>query len=293
MAAIAFIGATGRLGAPVAHQLVAAGHTLSCLVRDPGKALRLLPPGVRLIEGHLRQPEAVAAALSRQEVLYVSLSVDYSSQEGEWQPEREGLIELLKAARRANIRRVLYLSSLIMEYQGWAGFDWWVFRLKQQAAYVVRECGIPNTIFRPSNFMENFTVGPYRDGRRLLLAGTSHEPMYFIAAADYGRQVARAIDLDVAHQDYIVQGPEAYTADQAAEVFRDNYPHGPLTIAKMPLGLLKFLGNFSRKLHNGSRILEALNNFPEPFSAERTWDRLGRPTTTLAEFARNAPPLVK
>jgi len=163
---------------------------------------------------------------------------------------------------------------------------WWIFRLKQAAVAAVKSCGVPSTIFRPSNFMDNFAAGNYRDGNRLLLAGKGRHPMWFIAAADYGRQVARALETDEGNQDYVVQGPEPWTADEAAEVFRTHYPHRKLSIARAPLGLLRFLGRFSRKMNYGAKIVEALNEYPERFEAEKTWERLGRPEITLAEFAK-------
>jgi hypothetical protein len=53
----------------------------------------------------------------------------------------------------------------------------------------------------------------------------------------------------------------------------------------MPIGILKFLGIFSNKASYGAHIINSINNYPETFRAEETWQRLGKPETTLDVFA--------
>jgi hypothetical protein len=53
---------------------------------------------------------------------------------------------------------------------------------------------------------------------------------------------------------------------------------------------LKFLGRFISKVNYVSHIVEALNKYPEKFEADNTWRDLGRPETTLREFARSTQP---
>jgi hypothetical protein len=48
------------------------------------------------------------------------------------------------------------------------------------------------------------------------------------------------------------------------------------------------LGAFNQKINYGAKIIDALNNYPEKFGAETTWAELGKPTVTLAEYARKA-----
>lgn len=59
-----------------------------------------------------------------------------------------------------------------------------------------------------------------------------------------------------------------------------------LSIARVPLGLVKLVGRFSRRADYAARIVEAINHYPETFQAQATWEELGEPTTTLADFAR-------
>lgn len=160
------------------------------------------------------------------------------------------------------------------------------FEVKLRAVEQINTSDIPHTIFFASTFMESFALGAYRQGKRINLAGESKYPMYLIAAADYGKQVARSFEtLSDENKEYVVQGPEAFTANQAAARFVQLYRKERLRVIKAPLGLLKFLGKFGAKFHYGAHIIEALNNYPEKFGAEATWQELGKPETTLKAFA--------
>lgn len=101
---------------------------------------------------------------------------------------------------RRRCGRVAYLSSLVMRYQGTNGFDWRVFRAKQRAVQLIRESGIPYSIFYPSNFIKTLLhtqrVGPF-----VLVLGQSDVRPHFIAACDYCRQVMRALPIAGAGQD--------------------------------------------------------------------------------------------
>jgi len=285
---IAFIGATGLLGMPVANALVAAGYNLTALVRNPSEERCRQLQNVRLIPGNMNNPVDLNKLLTGQDAVYLNLSVKQNEKEHEWHTEREGIHNLLAVAREAGIRRVFYLSALLARYEGINGFSWWVFQLKHDAVKAVKGSGIPYTIFYPSTFMEALT-SQYKQGNRMLLAGESRFPQYFIAAADYASQVVNAVRTSSAEsREYVVQGPEPYTTDNAVTEFINHYSKAHLKTSRAPVALIKFLGTFSQKLDYGYHIIEALNNYPEKFEAENTWKDLGRPTITIREFAGKA-----
>lgn len=281
---IAIIGATGMLGKPVTRALAQNGFQIIALVRDRLKAN--LPEGVTKIEGDVSNIKVLERLLTDQDAVYINLSIKPDEKETEFHTEAEGLRNILTVAKVKNIKRIVYLSSLVMRYQGMNGFRWWAFDIKQQAVKMIKESGIPYTIFYPSNFMDNFHT-TYRRGNRILLSGNSAHQMWWISADDYAKQVVASLKTSVAeNKDYVVQGPEPFTADEAAQEFVNSYQHAKLSISKAPLGLLKFLGKFSPKINYGYHIIEALNNYPEQFDAEETWKDLGRPSTTLRLFAK-------
>ncbi|MBD2753639.1 SDR family oxidoreductase [Spirosoma validum] len=281
---IAIIGANGLIGKPVTQQLIDAGFSVTILARHP-EQVRSLFPTARIIQADLQNPASIRAGLQNQQALYLNLSVRQDEKPGDFHTETDGMKTIIAAAKQAGIQRIGYLSSLVMRYQGMNGFHWWVFDIKHEAVRLLKASDIPVTIFYPSTFMESFLMqiqGPF-----LALGGSSTIPLWFIAGSDYGRQVVRAFQQsDDQNRDYVIQGPEAYTYEEAARQFVQHYPQKKLLLMKAPVEVLQFLGRFNQKMNYGGHILEALNKYPERFEAEQTWADLGKPTITINDYAR-------
>lgn len=281
---IAVIGATGKLGRPVTSHLLQSGFTVKAFVRRPEKS-ELLPAGIQLVKGDLRNPDDLRSLFEHADAVYTNLSIQQHEKPVDWHAEVHGLENILNVARQAGVKRIAMISSLVQRYQGMNGFHWWAFDVKEKAVQMLKQSGIPYTIFYPSTFFENFEWN-YKLGRNLILAGESTGKQYFISAYDYGRQVARMFLLNAdGNKEYFVQGPEPFTTEEATHVFREYYSREKLVISKAPLGLLKFLGTFVQKLNYAAHILEALNRYPETFQASTTWEELGKPTITLKDYA--------
>jgi uncharacterized protein YbjT (DUF2867 family) len=285
---VAFLGATGLLGTPVAQALATAGFNITALVRDPSEAQAKLPPNIRLMPGDMKSSADIKKLLTGNDAVYLNLSIRQTEKEREWHTEREGLTSLLAVARDVGIRRIFYLCALVIRYQGTNGFSWWVFDVKHDAVKAIKGSGIPYTIFYPSTFMEAITT-QYKQGNKLLLAGESKHPQYFIASEDYARQVVRAFQQERAeNREYVIQGPQPFTSDDAVSEFAKHYQKARLSISKAPLGLIKGLGYLNQRMNYGYHIIEALNNYPEIFEAANTWEELGKPTITVKDFADRA-----
>lgn len=283
---IAFIGATGLLGNPVVKKMTTAGFEITALVRDQVKAAHMLPRAVSLISGDIRNQTDLEKLLNGQDAVYLNLSIHPSEKKKDFHTETDGLRNVLEVAKKCNVGRVLYLSSLAMNYQGMNNFLWWAFACKHEAVRLIRECGIAYSIFYPSTFMETLDH-KFRRGNRMLVAGHSKYKMYFISADDYANQVVRSLQLNTSkNKEYIIQGLEAFTSDEAVAEFVKHYSRDRLSISKAPLGLLKFVGLFNQEINYGANILEALNNYPEKFKSESSWTELGKPQMTLADYAK-------
>jgi uncharacterized protein YbjT (DUF2867 family) len=287
MKKIAFIGATGLLGKPVAFALAKAGYEVTALVRDPGPARKIFPKEIRIFPGDMRNDSDIRKLLTGHDKVYLNLSVKQNEKKTDWHSEDQGIKSLLPIAKEAGIRRIFYLSSLIQRYQGVNGFNWWVFEIKHNAVKLIQASGIPSTIFYPSTFMEAITT-QYMQGRKLLIAGKSKHKQHFIAAADYAAQVVKAVETNTGdNKDYVIQGPEAYLTDEALNIFKQNYTKSKLSISSAPAAMITLFGKFNQKLNYGSYIIDALNNYPEKFEADQTWAELGKPQVTLKDFAKS------
>jgi len=282
MQKILFIGASGMLGKPVALELMRAGFPVTFLARDVEKMKKLFP-NAAVVKGDVFDIASLETAMAGQEIVYLNLSVAQSSKKTEPQPEREGINNIIEAAKKTNIKRIVYLSSLIKNYEGMNGFKWWAFEIKHAAVNAIKKSGLNYSIFYPSTFMECLDKQMLQ-GTRIMLAGKSEAPMWFIAGKDYGVQVAWAMKkAGDTNQEYVVQGLEPYTSDEAAKVFIQNVKSN-IKIMKTPLAPLKYLGIFNQRMNYAYHICEALNKYPEKFESENTWNDLGKPSITLAEY---------
>jgi uncharacterized protein YbjT (DUF2867 family) len=284
MRRIAVIGATGMLGRPVVEALVEAGFKVTALVRDPLAAKRVLPPGTTVLAADVRDEASLRAGLEGQEGLYLSLSVAPGERQGDFHTEAQGLVHIVSAARAAGIARIGYLSALIQDSED---SGWWVLDLWRAALQRIKSSGIPYTIFYPSNFMETL---PQRHlmGGALVMMGASHYCNYWIAGRDFGHQVARAFEIpEAANREYVIQGPEPMTYEEAAHRYAQARPK-PLRVVKLPLAVLAALGWLSRPMRFNARMMRTVLRYPEEFRATDAWHDLGKPATTIEDFARGA-----
>ena len=281
---VLFIGASGMLGNPVAKELVNAGFEVHLLARNPEKFQKQFP-NIKIIKGDVFDRASLIEAFPDHDIVYLNLSINQNKGNSSWQTEREGVSNVIVAAKETGVKRIAYLSSVIQNYQGMNGFKWWAFDIKQKAIEKIRSSGIPSTIFYPSTFMETF---PYQmlKGSRLFILGKSIAPMWFIAAEDYAKQVSRSLQIPSSeNKEYIIQGPEPFTFEEASRLFIENYQKKKLKALKLSLIPIRLFSFLNHKMSYGVNICEALNNYPEKFESEKTWSELGKPTITLKEYA--------
>lgn len=281
---IVVIGATGMIGKPVTRELISAGFNISLLVRNAHKARQLFT-GVTILQGDVFNTNSLVAAFTGQDAVYISLAPPHNGRPDHILPEREGIDNIIAAAQQSGIRRIVLLSSLVQQYNNTNGFHWWVFDIKQAAVEKIKASGIPYTIFYPSTFMESIDQLMLR-GNRIILAGHSLAPMHFIAGSDFGKQVAWSFrKLTTENREYNIQGPAAWNWDEAGQRFIRCYPVRKLKIMKVPAAMLQWMGALNTTIGYGAKISEALNNFPEQFVSETTWNELGKPLITIETYA--------
>ena len=284
---IAVIGATGLLGQPVTKELIKAGFEVTIIARTPAKAQALFPQ-TPVVQGDVKDIESLKKAFSGQDAVYLNLSVEQTEKPRDFHTETDGLRNIITAAQQTGIKRIAYLSSIVMRYQGMNGFRWWVFEIKHQAVNLLKESGIPFTIFYPSAFMESFYL--QKQGNKIGTVGKSPQKMWFIAAEDFGKQVVKSFEVvkDGESKQYVIQGTDGLTANEAAQQFVDNYAKEKLSTMNLPLFVLKIMGVFNQRMNYLAHICEALNKYPEKLVAEKTWDELGKPSISVAEFAKKS-----
>ncbi len=108
-------GATGFTGGHLARSLVAHGHAVRALVRDPSRARDLEHAGVQLAVGDLRDSGAVAKALDAVDVVYNVAAIYRQagvSTETYRAVNATSVGHLIVAAAEAGVRRVVHCSTV-------------------------------------------------------------------------------------------------------------------------------------------------------------------------------------
>ena len=104
---LAVLGATGATGRLVVQQALAAGHTVTALVRSPEK-LALRDANLHVVAGQATDPSTVARALDGADALISTLG-------GGGSIISDSTRAIVDAAHKAGVKRVVLLSSFLVE----------------------------------------------------------------------------------------------------------------------------------------------------------------------------------
>ena len=111
----ALTGATGFVGGALARQLVEAGHDVRCLVRDPDGATMLTGLGADLVPGDLGDAASLQSLCDGVDGLFHVAGwyqVGSRAPEQAWTVNVAGTRDMLAAAARAEVPRIVYTSTL-------------------------------------------------------------------------------------------------------------------------------------------------------------------------------------
>lgn len=101
------LGATGLTGRLVVEQALAAGHTVTALVRSPER-LTIRNPNLRVVVGSATDAADVARALAGGDALLSTLG-------GSGSVIADSTRAMIEAAHKTGVRRVVVLSSYVVE----------------------------------------------------------------------------------------------------------------------------------------------------------------------------------
>jgi len=145
---ISVTGSTGFVGRHVAATLVARGHRVRVLARDPARARFLSDLNVEIVAGALADRPALDRLASGADALIhlVGIIVEQGAQTFT-AVHVAGTQALLAAAGQADVRRFVHMSAVgARDEPGATPYH----RTKRQAEQLVRDSGLSHAIFRPS-----------------------------------------------------------------------------------------------------------------------------------------------
>ena len=282
---IGVIGATGRLGAPVAAEL-AKHFQVRAIVRSPDKARRILPPNVEIAQADLRDIAGLHKALDGVDALYLNLATDTADLTLPFYEEREGVRNLMSAIKGLNINYIAKIGALGAYPPALNTISHNIVPniIRMEGHKIIADSGIRHTFFAPTHFMD--LLPNMISGRALQWIGNTHIKIWWISSADYARWVIEAFQNPEAMPVHCpVQGPEAISVRQALERFVRNYDP-TLKIRVAPLWIMRMIGLFNPKMKFVAHLFAYFGDHEDPFYAEKIWQELGKPTTTLEMFAQ-------
>lgn len=187
---IVVAGATGKQGGAVARHLLAGGHSVRALTRNPSKpgAQALSEAGADVLQADLEDRASLDAALAGAAGLY---SVQDFLEAGVEAEQRQGL-NLAAALVASDVKHVVYTGASTMDRNtGVPHLD-----SKWTVEMAVRSSGKMWTAFRPAAFMDNWEW----DRQSIMESGVVRYPMHptmpyaQIACDDIGRMVTQAFE---------------------------------------------------------------------------------------------------
>ena len=184
-------GITGHVGGAAARQLLAGGHTVRTLARDPQKAAAWAEQGVDVRTGDFTDAAAVAAALAGVGGAFLLLPPTPAPAPGF--PEARAVIASFgEALRQARPPRVVLLSSIGSEQASGLGTITTTHLMEE----ALGDLPVPTAFVRAGSFLENYTAGLHpaaATGVYYSFLQPTDRPVPMIATADIGRVVAQLL----------------------------------------------------------------------------------------------------
>jgi len=277
------MGATGKLGEPVARQLLRDGFKVRVFSRDVTKAREQLGDRFEYARGDVSNLAALKTAVKDCWGIHFSLRGGFTAEELE-RIEYRGLVNTIQVAKKADVKRLSFLSIAVdLEKARW--FPMAEVKLKSEKALV--NSGIPYTIFRATSFFENFPQ-MVRNGKASTI-GKQPNLWRFVSAVDFAGMVSKSFQSEkAANKKFYVLGPEALTIKEGLRKYL-NIAHPEIKkVSTVPIGMIAFVGTitFNRELKYLAQLMRFFEREKEYGDAMETDRILGAAHTTIEEWSR-------
>lgn len=278
------IGGTGMLGLPVARRLKKDGFQVTIISSHPYQAREKHGEEFTIVEGDVTDAESLRRGIEGQKYVHVNLNAHLDPAQYQ-RIEIDGTYNVAKVAREMGVARISNISSATSR-----GVikDPIYLSAKVQAEQAIIESGVPYSIMRPSWFFEILPI--FIKSNRAVVLGEQPNPLRWLSADDFARQVSRAYQSeDAANRCFYNLGPEPMTISEAVIRYCALF-HPSIHPEKISFGKAKLLSH----LPGGSQMKPAIpffeffNTYREDEVDSAETDRLlGNNETTLDVWLKN------
>ena len=256
------IGASGFVGRHVAKALLADGHAVRCLARNPSRVQDFDSAGCEIVQGDISDLASMQLALESMQAAYIAihtLSPQNANPVGQgfMEVEMNGLQNIVTACRQNGVRRLIYVTFLGAAPDAPSA---WV-RGRWKAEQFLLNSGLDLTVIRPGQIVgvggQGFNMMVGQAKRRVsIIIGTGQQRFRNIAVDDLVYYLVGVLNDPRAYgQCYDVGCDDILTNNQmidiAAEVLGRSHP-GKFKLPRTLLGAFAPLIERMSKFPKGS-----------------------------------------
>lgn len=211
---IVIAGAHGQIARHLHPILVARGHAVTGLIRNPDHAAELRMLGVDPLVCDLEAEEDIAERIGNQDALVFAAGAGPGSgAERKRTLDRDGALKLIDVARRNGIHRYVMISAMNAEQPRGNEVFRYYLRMKAEADAALRGSPLEWTIVRPGRLTDDAGTGSILAGRDLERADIPRADVAAVLAAVLDRPETSGLQFDVV-------GGERPITEALAEVVR-------------------------------------------------------------------------
>ena len=232
------VGATGTLGRQIARRALDEGYEVRCLVRSPKKAAFLREWGAELVVGNLCKPETLPPALEGISAVINAATARATDSLSIRQVDWQGSVNLIQAAKAANVERFIYLSILDAEKYPEVP----LLEIKRCVELYLAESGLNYTILRPCGFLQGL-IGQYAipllEGQSIWVMGTA-SPTAYMDTQDIAKFAVQALKVpETENKSFPVVGSRAWGADELIQLC-EKLSGRDARVSRVPIGVVRF-----------------------------------------------------
>ncbi len=237
---ILITGGTGFVGSSIVSAL--SGHLLRLLIRDPVRANVQASSNVEIVQGDVTIPSSLESAIRGCDtVIHLVAIIDESGGMTFDQVIRQGTVNVVNAAKGANVNRFIDMSALGASDR--PGFDY--MQAKWRAEEAVKTSGLdwtivrPSVIFGPGDGFINALAGVVRRLPVIPVVGDGQTRFQPISVKDVADAFAAIVDdPSTVGQTVELGGPDQLTYEQMLDVIAEKLGkkkpkvHVPVSVMK-------------------------------------------------------------